>query len=943
MSASTPPAPAPRIPPALWPAVSAGFDEALALPAAARADWLARQAAAQPEVAFHLGRLLAAHATAQQPARPDTALFAAALAAPRRLFEPGQTVGIYRLVAPLGEGGMAVVWSAEQLQGVPRRVALKLPHAGLEHPHIARLYDAGITDDGQPFLAMELISGQSLTRHAQGLPLAGRLALFQQVLAAVSFAHGRLVIHRDLKPGNVLVTPEGEVKLLDFGIARLLGDGEPAPAGTGLSGQAFTPDCAAPEQLAGQPLDVRADVYALGVVLYELLAGRRPYLLQREASTPLVEQLARLAAAGWPAPSQRLPAAAGDLDAIVARAMAADPALRYASVDALAADLRRFERLQPVQARRGGRAYRLSLWLRRQRLAVAAGTAVVLALGGGLGVALWQAHVARAQAARAEAVKGFVLGIFNAVDPRRPSDQPRGQTTARQLMDLATERIDRDFAHDPALRIELLGVVANIYGYLAEDERYEALHRRQMALAQQHLGETHPVYIQGLLVDAYGDIFGMQPEAAKATLAQVDALIRRAGLEASEQRAAWWMAQSEVLRGVPGAHAQRTQALERAIALYRAHAPRSEDYPAALANLGNVHNAREAWPQAQALYEEALAVPLAPGGSEENLSVIHTNLGLSLMEQGQVAAGLRHFQTATDMALRTYGPGHSNHFHATGNHARWLHRVGDRREAMALFDSLPVAAGGNSPGDDTAREYHAAALLMEGRPDLALRILKTVQQAYARRVNREADQRRLDGLLGTALAQTGDAAGARERLWAALQASQQYDAPASVALATARERWARYLLDQGDPQAWTQAPPLLALAAQATVVAGPTRRPAPVALLAQLGLARVALGRGDLAAAAQAVQTAQALWPQLPASREQRLAGPLWAVQAELLQRQGQAAQAQALRAQAAASAAAWAAPAAAPGADPWRLAVAPMPVSPVSPVAPVAPAPPPR
>jgi hypothetical protein len=232
---------------------------------------------------------------------------------------------------------------------------------------------------------------------------------------------------------------------------------------------------------------------------------------------------------------------------------------------------------------------------------------------------------------------------------------------------------------------------------------------------------------------------------------------------------------------------------------------------------------------------------------------------------------------------------------------------------------------------------------MEGRPDLALRILKTVQQAYARRVNREADQRRLDGLLGTALAQTGDAAGARERLWAALQASQQYDAPASVALATARERWARYLLDQGDPQAWTQAPPLLALAAQATVVAGPTRRPAPVALLAQLGLARVALGRGDLAAAAQAVQTAQALWPQLPASREQRLAGPLWAVQAELLQRQGQAAQAQALRAQAAASAAAWAAPAAAPGADPWRLAVAPMPVSPVSPVAPVAPAPPPR
>jgi len=918
-------------PPDAWPRFSARLDEMLALPEGEREAWLARLPATEADLRDGLAEVLQGLPGAGG-AFLDS-LPAVTATDTTRSGEPGAVVGPYRLRRELGRGGMGVVWLAQRADGAfAREVALKLPHAhllagalrerfdrerdilaALDHPHIARFYDAGLAADGQPYLALEAVDGRPITDwcRERALPLAARLALFAQVADAVSHAHGQFIAHRDLKPANVLVTTEGQVKLLDFGIAKLLaadeGDGATtdSTALTRAQGLLATPRYAAPEQLAGGPVSVATDVYALGLMLYELLTDQPPPAPGEPLPTPsrVVTDAARRKALR------------GDLDAIVDRALQPRPQDRYASVAALADDLQRHAAHRPIQARH------LSTWqltwryVRRHRAPVAMGTALVLALLAGSAGVAWQAHEARAQARRAEAVKGFVLGIFNAVDPRRPSDQPRGQITARQLMDLATERIDRDFEHDPALRIELLGVVANVYGYLAEDDRYEVLHRRQMALAEKYLGVTDPVYIQGLLVDAYGDIFSLRPDAAKATLARLDDLIRRAGLDASEQRAAWWMAQSEVLRGVPGAHEQRIQALERAIGLYRRHAPQSEDYPAALANLGNVHNAREAWPQAQALYEQALAVPLAPGASEENLSVIHTNLALSLMEQGQVQAALRHFETATAQALSTYGPNHSNHFHAVGNHARWLHRLGERRRALALFESLPTPPGSDGPGDDTAREYRGAALLMDGRPDLALPILRGVQKSYAAHVNREADQRRLDGLLGTALAQTGDAAAARRHLAAALQASEAHDAPGSAALAAARERWARFLLDQGDPPAQAEAERLLRQIAQPGS-AGAPKRPLAAHMLAHLDLARLALLNQDLPAAAQAVDQAKAVWAALPASREVRLQSYLWAVHAELLRRQGQTAAVQALMAKAAASSAGWYAPEAPPAVD---------------------------
>jgi eukaryotic-like serine/threonine-protein kinase len=295
--------------------------------------------------------------------------------------QPGDEVGPYRLIRELGAGGMATVWLAERSDGVlHRQVALKLPHEGwttrqaermarerdilgtLEHPRIARLYDAGVTAEGRPWMAMECVDGVAIDTYCKGheLDVQQRLRLFVQVIDAVAHAHARLIVHRDLKPSNILVTPEGEVRLLDFGVAKLLAAG---PDAGGLSldanitqraGRAMTPDYASPEQIAGKPVGVATDLYSLGVVLYELLTGQRPYRLERQSAAALEEAIlaidvprASVRVQGDKALQRRL---RGDLDTILAKALQKDPAQRYTSAEAFAADLQRHLDGEPVHA-----------------------------------------------------------------------------------------------------------------------------------------------------------------------------------------------------------------------------------------------------------------------------------------------------------------------------------------------------------------------------------------------------------------------------------------------------------------------------------------------------------------------------------------------------------------------------------------------------------------
>lgn len=505
-----------RLPPAEWAALRTLLDEALALPALERAAWLdtldpARAGALKPRLAQ-----LLAHAdatgTAERLLETLGGVETASFAPPP---VPSETVGPYRLLRPLGEGGMGSVWLAvrtDMLQG--RQVALKLPHgawrraglaermarereilATLEHPNIARLYDAGVGDDGQPWLALEYVEGERLDLYARqrGLDVPARLRLFLQVAQAVAHAHANLVVHRDLKPANILVTADGAVKLLDFGIAKLL-EGEQAPETelTQAGGRALTPDYAAPEQILGRPVGTGADVYALGVVLFELLADVRPYTLRRGTRAELEEAIVH---ADVPRPSSVAPAGRrrvlrGDLDTIVLKALKAVPAERYGTVLALADDVRRCLEHRPVLAQPDSAAYRARRFVRRHAVALAVGSAMAAVLVAGSGVALWQAAQARAAQQRAEAVRDFVGRLLLDANPFTSRGR---EPTVEALLLAGRQRLPPADGRNAALRVELLTLVGTALQGLGKYDSAESALQQAADEGRRALGEHHPL------------------------------------------------------------------------------------------------------------------------------------------------------------------------------------------------------------------------------------------------------------------------------------------------------------------------------------------------------------------------------------------------------------------------------------------------------------------
>ena len=385
---------------------------------------------------------LAALRTVSQPVTPR-ALVAARLTMPWLAMAvaadvvEGRQIGGYRLLSLIGRGGMGQVFLAER-PDVGKRVAVKLLQselasqddvrrflrerrvlAGLEHPNIVPLLDAGVTAEGMPYFAMEFVDGVSITdycrRHA--LTLAARVRLFQTVCTAVEHAHQHLIVHRDLKPSNILVDREGMVKLLDFGIAKLLDTDDEELTHTGVS--PMTPESAAPEQVRRQPVTPATDVYALGLLLFELLAGERAYSL-RGLSPSRIEQTVCERVPARPsslAAAQERRRIATDLDAICLKALEKDPRQRYPTAGHLAADVARYLAGRPVKARTPTTLYRIGKFVRRHRLRLSiAACAVALALGAVAGV-LWQARRAEIARAESEAVSRFLMGLFELTDP----------------------------------------------------------------------------------------------------------------------------------------------------------------------------------------------------------------------------------------------------------------------------------------------------------------------------------------------------------------------------------------------------------------------------------------------------------------------------------------------------------------------------------------------
>ena len=368
--------------------------------------------------------------------------------------------------------------------------------AQLDHPSIARLLDGGLHTDGRPYFAMELVEGEPITTYCdrRRLSIDARVRLFCRVCDAVQYAHGRLIVHRDLKPANIFVTATGDLKLLDFGIAKLLTDDDTVEATnltrTGL--RPLTPAYAAPEQLRGEPVSTATDVYTLGVILFELLTARRPFgsassgfertsleaepprpsdvaILRDHDDAPSIDEIAHARGVTPRALAARL---AGDLDAIVLKALRREPQRRYIGAGALAEDLDRFLEGRPVAARPEGRRYRAGKFVRRHRVGIAVAVSLVLSLVGGLAATAWQARAKTLEAQKAEAVKAFLISIFQGADPVQAAGR---EITLRQVLDEGAERVQRDLAGQPAVQGELLTVLAGIYAELGVTERAAAL------------------------------------------------------------------------------------------------------------------------------------------------------------------------------------------------------------------------------------------------------------------------------------------------------------------------------------------------------------------------------------------------------------------------------------------------------------------------------------
>ena len=511
-------------PPVDWPAVRRLFDELLALPPQAREAALAASgatAAVQGEVRSLLQHALTdSNAFLAAPAAPRPGPAAAAAdgtARPRESRREGQRVGPWRITAPLGRGGMGEVWLAQRDDGAYEgRAAVKVLRTGLDsqrvldrfaleqralarldHPNIARLLDAGRTDDGQPCFVMEAVDGQPIDQACAGLPLEQRLQLFLQLADAVAHAHRQLLVHRDLKPSNVLVVPApigpaasaaaiGQVKLLDFGIAKAIDPLDGAdPDATAAGERPFTPNYASPEQVRGEPVGTATDVYSLGVLLYVMLTGVRPYgrtagsaaeaarsVLEEPPTRPSALSPALVADPQWLLHRRRL---AGDLDNILLKALDKGLSGRYASVDALAADVRAYLGGFPVSAQPAGWPYRARKFAGRHRAAVAAAALGLSALVVGLGLALWQREQAEAARLQAEQQRALAQQRFGQL--RQLANQlvfkyhdqieslPAATPVREALLADAAEYLDdlaASGADDPGLSEELAGTYYRI-------------------------------------------------------------------------------------------------------------------------------------------------------------------------------------------------------------------------------------------------------------------------------------------------------------------------------------------------------------------------------------------------------------------------------------------------------------------------------------------------
>jgi tetratricopeptide (TPR) repeat protein/predicted Ser/Thr protein kinase len=648
--------------------VDALFDALLDLPAPEQMPYLDRAAADEPEVYQEVVRLLQAHRRAEgflDASRPVVArtLLEAADLLPAT--EVPDRIGPWRIVRQLGQGGMGAVFLGERADGqFEQRAAIKLIQGGspglvrrfleerrilamLEHPGIARLIEGGLTPGGRPYFAMELIEGMHLDRYCDEheLGIEARLELVDQVCDAVSYAHHHLVIHRDLKPSNILVTPAGRVKLLDFGIAKLLSDA-PAAAQTDTRRPAMTPEFAAPEQIRGEAVSTATDVYALGVLLYVLLARRYPYEIRNK---PLAE-LARIVCEEVPTrPSTRAPEPLrrrlrGDLDLIVMTALHKDPRRRYQSPASVAEDLRRFRAGHPIQARSDSAGYRLGKFVGRHRLGVAAAAVLVTLLAVGVVRERVLRQRAEIEARKATEVGDYLVGVFDVADPYADERRDGRDVSARTLLDQGVRRVDSVLAGQPEVQAQLRSVFGRAYTALGLFDQATPLLHRALAQHRALYGEDHVAVAEDM--ELLGDALMQQDRYAEA-----EPLLRRA---VDLRR-----------RGLGSTNDTTARALDRLATLYE-----RRDEAAA----------------AEPLFREALAIRRTVFGDTSTVVAQSlNNLGVLLFKRGAYERAEPLYREALEINVRQLGENHPHTSAVLHNLAGTQHRLGVMAESESLY------------------------------------------------------------------------------------------------------------------------------------------------------------------------------------------------------------------------------------------------------------------
>ena len=701
----------------LWSRVARELDDLLEREPAERAARLEALANEDPELARLVRDALAAD-EASIPLLDEALVLGLDEVEPepgeaRPALEPGVRVGAWKLLERLGRGGMGEVWLAGRDDGQYRlQVAIKLIDgvldserlreqlrrerqilAGLDHPNIARLLDGGVRENGTPWYAMEFVEGQPLNRYCSEamLPVAARMRLVARVARAVQHAHGRLVVHRDLKPHNILVDERGEPHLLDFGIAKLLAEAGGDAGAVTLLG-ASTPDYAAPEQRHGRNVGTAADIYALGVIAYELLTGGLPgqaeHFGEDDIRGPLPSQ-----ASGLNRKTRGV--LAGDLDAIVSQALAPDPQARYVSADALADDIDRFLDDQPVLARRAGAGYRARKFIRRHWLGVGLGTGAVIALCLALGVSLVQTQRAERALARANAVQDFLIGVFDAAEP---GNYESGLVVPRRdLAERAAERLNIVLAHQPEARIDLLIAIGRVLRQLGFADRARPL-------LQQAIDE----------LDAQ-DAVGRDARAVSALfeLGQIESLDER--MEAA------------------------VQAFERADAIALAVDRSPVARAAILFQLGLALSDIHRFQPALTALERAAGLANERDGSRALLPRIRLLTALTLNRAGRVEESLSVGEQAVTDARQILGPRHERTASALSTVGGMLRRAGrlDRAETM-LREAVGIGRDAYGHADSAALNNLAGLVSDLGRHVEAERHFAQALELAAARYGAEA-------------------------------------------------------------------------------------------------------------------------------------------------------------------------------------------------------------